>query len=228
MKTLIALFIIGASSAWNALAAREINIRAMALDRGADLPELFVKVAGGYEPLAFSHIQPGEVFQTAIEASTLSLFKQITSDQGSISYDVAENIRIPAEAKGVLLLGWTGHEGPRYLAINDDFLSATYDNWLLVNAAPKDVAFRIGENNNPIIVNANSVTNYKLNVPEGAGVAVQGQAKWGDKVRTFYSTYWPVKAGERGIVIFFYLQNDRMALRRITDVLSKPEEKNSR
>lgn len=157
--------------------------------------------------------------------SSLPLYESVKSEKGEVSYKMVKEVKLPAGAKGILLLGWMDSEGPRYLAVDDDFISAKYDKWLLINTASKDVAFRIGEDNKPLMLKANSVQNYKLTAPADSGVAVVGQAKWDEKVKTFYSTYWPVRAGERGIVIFFYLKDERIALRKITDVLFKPEEK---
>lgn len=221
MKAIIILMVtLGACSL---LAAREINTRTLALDKSGDLPERYVKVAEGYVALSFSFVQPGEVMPVFAGDSSLPLYEQVETKGGNISYKLIHEVRLPAGAKGVLLLGWIGPDGPRYLAVDDDFLSAKFDQWLLINTASKDVAFRIGDDNKPLMLKANSVQNYKLTAPEGTGVSVIGQAKWGEEIKTFYSTYWPVRAGERGIVIFFYHSGERIALRKITDTLFKPK-----
>ena len=208
----------------SSLVARDLNVRSLALDKGQDLPERYLKVGDEYVALPFSSMQPGELVQVSIDASSLPLFESVKGPAGEVSYRVVKEVKLPPGAKGVLLLGWLAPEGARYLAIDDDFMSAKYNDWLLVNTAPKEVGFRIGEDNKPIMISANGVTKYKLTAAEGTGVAVVARAKWGDKVKTFYSTYWPVRAGERGIVIFFYQKGERMAVRKITDMLLKSKD----
>ena len=225
MKYLLIPTFLATLIACGTLAARELNVRTLALVKGENLPERYVKVAEKYVALSFSYIQPSEVIETLAGEASLSLYEQVTDPEGEVSYKIAKAIKLPAGAKGVLLLGWKGVKDTRYLAIDDDFLSAKYDNWLLVNTASKELAFRIGDDNKPIKIKANGVTNYKLTAREGTGVSVVGRAKWGEKMKTFYSTYWPVRAGERGIVIFFYHKGDRIALRKITDILLKPKKK---
>ncbi len=222
MKAIIMLMVtLGACSL---LAASEIKIRTLALDKAADLPERYVKVGHSYVALSFSFIQPGEVMPVFADDSSLPLYEQVETKEGNISYQLVNEVKLPAGAKGVLLLGWISPDGARYLAVDDDFISAKFDQWLLINTASKDVAFRIGDDNKPLMLKANSVQNYKLTAPEGTGVSVVGQAKWGEEIKTFYSTYWPVRAGERGIVIFFYHSGERIALRKITDTLFKPKD----
>lgn len=225
MKAMKMLMLMVALGSCGFLAAREINTRTLALDKAGGLPERYVKVGEGYLALSFPYIEPGAVMPVIAGDSSLPIYESVKSEEGKVSYKLAKEVKLPAGAKGVLLLGWMGPEGPRYLAVDDDFLSAKYDEWLLINTAPKDVAFRIGDDNKPVMLSANSIKDYKLTAPAGTGVSVVGQAKWGDKVKTFYSTYWPIKAGERGIVIFFYQKGDRVALRKITDILLKPEVK---
>ncbi len=225
MKAIIILMV--ALSSCGLLAAREINTRTLALDKSGDLPERFVKVGETYVALSFSYIEPGELMPVVAGDSSLPLYESVESEEGKVSYKMVKEVKLPAGAKGVLLLGWIGPEGPRYLAVDDDFLSAKYDKWLLINTASKEVAFRIGDDNKPLRLKANSVQNYQLTAREGTGVSVVGQAKWGEEVKTFYSTYWPVRAGERGIVIFFYHKGERIALRKITDILLKPKEKST-
>ena len=218
------LLLIAALISCGSLVARELNVRTLALDKRQVMPEYFLKVGEAYVALPFSAIQPGEVIQASAGETSLPLFESVKSEDGKVTYKVVKEVKLPPGAKGVLLLGWQATEGARYLAIDDDFMSAKYSDWLLVNTAPKDVGFRIGDDNKPIKIDANGVTNYKLTAAEGTGVSVIASAKWGEKVKTFYSTYWPVKAGERGIVIFFYQQGDRMAVRKITDTLLKPKD----
>ncbi len=225
MKTLQILIVFSTLIIFGSLSANALSVRTLALNKGGKFPDRYVKVDKEYVLLSFSHIQPSEVILASAGEAVLPLFQPVTDPEGKVSYNVVEQVKLPAGAKGVLLLGWNGPKGPRYLAIDDDFLSAKYDKWMLINTAPKDVAFKIGDDNKSIIINSNSVKNYKLTAAENVGVSVVGKAKWGEKVKIFYSSYWPVRSGERGIVIFFSYRGDRVALRKISDVLLKPKKK---
>lgn len=224
MKCIKMIMLMAALGSCDFLAAREINMRTLALDKTANLPEHYVRVGENYAALSFNFIEPSGVMLALATETSLPIYKSVKSEDGKVSYEMEKEVKLPAGAKGVLLLGWMDAQGPRYLAVDDNYLSAKHNNWLLINTAPKDVAFRVGDDNEPTMVNANSVKDYKLTARENTGVSVVGQAKWDEKIKTFYSTYWPVRAGERGIIIFFYQKGDRMALRKITDILVKPEE----
>ena len=200
---------------------RQIGVRGLALERADPLPERYIKVKDGYELIQFLYSQPVQLI-IAYTESALPLFEKKKNDEGEEAYEIAEKVSVPASAKGILLLGWKGEEGPRYLAIDDNFPAAKYNNWLMINAASKPVAFRIGKENKPFIVKASSAENYKVNVPEGRGAAVLGQAEMEGEAKTFYSTYWPIREKERSIVIFFE-REDRMRLRKISDSLFVPK-----
>lgn len=224
MRTLVFILLTASLCHGQVRSSIVLGVRSLAMASDPKLPERFVKTEDGFTALVFSVIEPGELTFALTTAAELPLFERHIDSSGKVSHKLADMVKLPGGAKGALLLGWMSESGPKYLAIDDNYLSAKHNDWLLINAAPKDVAFQIGYEEKPFLISANSVKNHRLNTDENVGVSVIGQAKWGKETKTFYSTYWPVRGGQRGIVIF-YERRDRISVRRITDVLLKPEEK---
>lgn len=202
-------------------AAREIGVRGLALDRADAMPERYVRVKDGYELLRFLSSQPVELISAIVE-SDLLLYEKKMNDKGEEIYQVAEKVNLPVGAKGFLVLGWKDEEKYRYLAINDNFSAAKYNNWLMINTTSKPLAVQIGKKNKPFGLKPNQATNYEVESPEGAGAAVMGRAMLEGEVKTFYSTYWPIRKGERSIVIFVE-RGDRISVKKISDSLFKPK-----
>lgn len=203
-----------------------IPLRALALAKGIEIPDRYIQTSDGHVPLPISWLEPGAVMPAVADLGELSIFEQITNERNVIAYRVAEKVKLPTGAKGILLLGWMAGDSPRYLAIDDDYLSAKHNDWMLINAADKAVAFQMGRNEKPVLIQPASVKKNRLNAKKNVGVSVIGQAQWDGKAKTFYSTYWPVRGGERGIVIFFS-HHDRISLRKITDPLAPADPKTS-
>jgi hypothetical protein len=208
----------------DSLVARTLSVRTWEVTRNQDLPERYVKVADKYVELSFSFKQPGEFLQATAGEATLPLYELIKEPDGKPSYKIAEEIKLPEGAEGVLLMGWKGADGPRYFGIDDDFSAKKYDDWLLINAATKEVTLQLGKVDKEIMIEADSSMNHKINAQGGKGIAVVGKAKWREKLKTFYSTFWSYNPEQRGMIIFFYDQGDRVGLKKIQGMLLKPRE----
>ena len=206
----------------DSLAARALDVRTLTMAREQELPERYVKVADGYASLSFPATQPGKLVRALASTSALPLFELVKDSDGPPAYKMVEQIALPTGASGVLLLAWKSKEGLSHLAVDDDFLSAQYNEWLLVNTTTKSVALQIGSENKSLMIDANSVLDHKVNESKGTGVAVVAKAKWGEELKTFYSTYWPVREEARGVIVFFYETADRLAVSKITNTLLNP------
>ncbi len=222
MKASYLILLIGVVMSIPTLHARTLNIRSLALGGEEAISQRYVRVEDGYLPLSFSIIQPSPLIAALSGETVLPLFERVTKPDGELAYEMVEKIKVPARAKGVLLLAWGSEKGARYLAVDDNYLSAKYNDWLFINTASKQIAFQVGLKNKPLMMKANTVARYKVKTSEESGISAVGQVKVGEKVKTFYSTYWPVRSGQRGIVIFFE-RGDRVDVRKITDVLLKPK-----
>lgn len=197
--------------------AETINVRALAL-RAGELPEVYLKVGEGYEELHFSAVQPSSTLR-ALSTDSLSLYKLEQDADGNEEYVIVDKLKVPASAKGVLLLGWKSEGDVRYLAIEDDFSAARFDDWLLINTSKKSVAFMVEKKGTPVTLKAGSTVTYRLNnVKEGKGASIMAQAMFDGEVKLFFSTYWALSPGKRSVVIFLD-DGRKIRVKRISDKL---------
>ena len=204
-----------------AASGQTIAVRSLTL-RSGDLPEVYLKGPKDFHLLPFSPVQPGELIR-AVKASPLPLYRKVTSDEGEAGFTVAQKVAVPSGAGGLLLLGWMSGNEARYVAIKDDFGSARFNDWLLINTGKRPVAFRVGEKEKPVMLAPGSSTTHRIGAAEGTGVAVLAQAPLRGRTRTFFSTYWPVPEGKRTVVLFVD-DGEKIRVKRISDKLAPPAE----
>lgn len=197
--------------------AQNIAIRTLAL-RAGDLPQLHVKSEKQHLPLVFSATQPSEPLD-ALAANPLPLYRSETDAKGQQSFVVSYKVPLPAGAQGILLLGWTTGRETRYVAIKDDFASARYNDWLLINASSKPIAFQMGDANKPLLLKPGVTATHRITETKGVGIPVLAQAPFDGKPKTFYSTYWPVYPDRRSLVLFVD-DGRKIVVKRISDQLA--------
>jgi hypothetical protein len=205
------------------VSAQTIGVRSLAL-RSGELPEVYLKGAKNHLLLEFSSVQPSEVVR-ALRTSPLPLYRKVVDDEGAVTFSVAHKIKVPSGAKGILLLGLTSGKEVRFVPIADDFGSARYNDWLLINAGQRPIAFSVGQKTKPVMIAPGASTTHRISVEKGKGAAVLAQAPFGGKAKTFFSTYWPVHAGKRTVVLFVD-DGKKIRVKRISDKLApvaKPE-----
>lgn len=86
-----------------------IGVRGLALERNPAMPERYVKVKGGHEFVHFLSSQPVVLIKAIVETD-LFLYEKKLNDKGEEIYVIAETIKLPAGARGVLVIGWKGKE----------------------------------------------------------------------------------------------------------------------
>lgn len=197
--------------------AQTIDIRTLAL-RGGDMPEVHVMGPKGHFPLKFSAVQPTETVR-ALSANPLPLYRSETAADGKPEFIVAHQVKVPNGARGILLLAWSVGDEARYLAINDDFAAAGYNDWLLINTSARQIAFKVGETGKPILLNPGVSATHRISVTKGTGATVLAQAPINGKNKIFYSTYWPVHAEKRSVVLFAD-DGPKIIVKRISDQLA--------
>lgn len=197
--------------------AQTIAVRTLAL-RAGQLPEVYLKVGEEYQQLRFSAVQPSPAVHT-LRANPLPLYKRGEDAEGNETYVIAHKLKIPAGAKGILLLSWQSENKVRYLAIKDDFGAARFNDWLFINTSKRPIGFMVGKKGEPVIVKAGkSVTHRMTKVKQGKGTSVTAQTMIKGKVKLFFSTYWPVFPGKR-MVVLFVDDGRKIRVKRISDKL---------
>jgi len=197
--------------------AQTISVRTLAL-RSGELPEVYLKGPEEFFPLEFSAVQPSEPVR-AIAANPLPLYTSGMDDKGEQAFVAAHKLKVPAGARGILLVAWNTGEEVRYVAIKDDFGSARYNDWLLINAATRPVAFMVGENAKAMVVAPGTSTTHRISAKQGEGATVLAQAPFDGEAKTFFSTYWPVYPDKRTVVLFVD-DGSKIRVKRISDKLA--------
>jgi hypothetical protein len=196
---------------------RTLEVRTLAMTSG-DMPELLLRTAGEPAILEWSHRQPGQGL-TVLHANPLPLYRREVNEDGKEKLVAVTKVALPANVRGVLLLGWTSDGKTRCVAIDDHLATAQFNDWLLINAATRPVAFGVGDTNKPAIVKPGDSVRYRVPAQRGKGATVRAQLPVeGGRAKTFYSTFWPIYPDKRALVIFVD-DGDKVRVKRISDKL---------
>jgi hypothetical protein len=186
------------------------------------LPELYLRGEEEYHVLEFSSVQPG-VLIPALRRNPLPIFRKTEDDEGEVVFEPAYQVKLPSDAGGILLLGWTSDDEFRHVAIEDNFRAARFNDWLLINTSGKPVAFQVGEDAKPAVMAPATSITHRVKAQKDQGVAVTAQAPFRGEPRTFFSTFWPVPDGKRTVVLFFD-DGEKVRIKRISDRLEPAAE----
>lgn len=211
------------SSAW-AQEAMKISLRTLQLG-GEEMPESWVRVVDEKEPVKLTWLttQPTEPLQV-IHDGTLKLFRYSKDAEGKVVMEVIKSITLPTSPKEVLLLGWNSNGESKYIAIEDQFLNAKFNDWLAINTSVNPVALLAGDSDKPVRIDPGKSLIFTPKIEEGKGVKVVAQTMREDELKTFLSSYWPAFAKQRTMIIF-YDDGEKMRAKRIGDrfVVKKEE-----
>jgi hypothetical protein len=200
-------------------APQQLSVRTMALT-DIELDPLFFATSGDekWVPVEWSRRQPSRPAGTFVQDGVLSLFGMKTAPSGEVGYEVAYQVKIPPGAREILLFAWMSDGKLLLHPIADDFLRKRHDRWLLVNFSSKDIAFRVGDESKPVLVESKHSKLYTINVGENEPATILGQARIrGTEPKLFYSSYFPVKKGRRTIVLFTD-DGDKMRTKLVADL----------
>lgn len=202
-------------------AAQQVEVRALALTPG-DFPDVYVQGKDGFAPLAFSKIQPSAPLK-AKASGFLPVYKRSAAGEGDKAYKIASRVKLPGDVDGILLLGMANGDKVRFVAVKDDIKSAGSRDWVMINASSKPVAFQVGKNSKPMRINPGETKLERVQVDDEKGASVVAHAPFDDKLKKFYSTYWPIRADRRSMVLFVD-DGRKIRVKRIADQLAPPEE----
>jgi len=201
-----------------------VSLRTLQLG-GEEMPESLVRVPDAKEPVMLTWLtsQPNEPIKV-IHNGKLQLFRQAQDPEGGTVLEIMATINIPKSAKEILLLGWSDNKESKYVAIEDQFLDAKFNEWLAINTSVNDVAILAGDDGKPVRVNPGKSVIFRPKIEEGKGVKVFAQTMRKGELKTFLSSYWPAFPGQRTLIIF-YDDGDKMRARRIGDRFLVKKEK---
>ncbi len=133
----------------------------------------------------------------ALYEGTLPLFRIELDEEGKEIPIVAHRVKIPVGAKEILLFAWSNTGDLNFYAIVDNFLTAAFNDWLLINLSSKSIDFKVGRASTPVRLIKGQSKIYRIAVAKNKGATVLGKANIRGKDRIFYSTYLPVKSKRR-------------------------------
>ncbi len=205
-------------------AAKTVSVRTLLLSP-AEMPELYflTQEKEPYVRVKWSERQPSKPVAALCEES-LPLYRMELDPSGKPIPIVAKQIKLPVGAKEVILLAWQEDDKISYHAIGDDYLGRHFNHWLLINFSRKEIAFRVGDDSDPVLVKTAESKIYKLKAAKDKGATVIGQARIKGEIKMFYSSYFPVKDGRRTIVLFTD-DGEKIRTRLIADHFLREEKK---
>lgn len=179
-----------------------VSLRALALVPDLEI-DLFVRSDDGFERLVFSHYQPSKALlaTSAPGGARLPLYGEVPVEGGGMEYAVSREVALPERSAQVLLLAARRGDEVALVAVKDN-LGADERDWLLVNATRRPIAFQLGGETQPQPIPPGESVFYQVEVPTGKGAAVRVAAFMDEGWERFYSTFWPVYEGQRGLIIF--------------------------
>jgi hypothetical protein len=201
-----------------------VSVRTLQLGDG-DLPESWVRVANEKEPVKLGWLssQPTEPLRV-VHDGPLKLFRYAAGEDGKMVISDVRSIALPAGATEILLLAWADGGLGKYVAIQDQFLQAGFDDWIAINTSVNPVALRVGGKDKPVRIDAGKSLIFKPDIEEGKGVEMIAMAPRDGKLKTFLSTYWPAFPGQRTMIVF-YGDGEKMRAKRIGDRFVRKEER---
>lgn len=206
-----------------ACAGQELSLRLLQLSGGA-MPQAWVIEAEEKKPVELKWLssQPTQPLRV-IHDGSLKLFRLSTNEEGKPVIDNIEKIAFPAGAREILLLGQVKEGKAAYVAIEDRFLDAKFNDWMAINTSNRPVAVRCGpKSSKPVRVDAGKSLIFTPDIEENKGVEMVAMAPHEGELKTFHSTYWPAFPGQRTLIIF-YDDGEKMRAKRIGDRFLKKQ-----
>lgn len=197
------------------VAAEPMNVRTLAF-RGGEFPKCFLRSGGDYVPLRFSEIQPSVPVKVARE-NPLRIFQPAAEGAGG-QYQVVASVPLPGDARDILLVGMNSGEELRFVAFADNISTASSRDWVLINGTSQPILFQVGEDTRPIGLEPGKAKLEKIESDDEKGAPVRAQAKIDGEVKLIYSTFWPVPADKRSVVLFLE-DRGKIRVKRISDSL---------
>jgi len=191
-------------------------VRTLALIDVSSENTQYIKTEGGYQALEFSQRQASQAIK--VEASqSLTLFEKDIGEPPV--YSEAQNIKVPDDAKSVLILATDQDGVTKYQAVDDELNEISPSKWLMLNTTSKDISFQFGTSTKALQIKANSNLIYEIPESASESEAVLARAELNGRLKTFYSTYWSMRGKHRCILIFAEVGN-KIKVTRIRDHLT--------
>ncbi len=217
MRRLIPLFILACLPQLALAQGDKVSLRALALTSG-EFPDLWALNAATPVKIGFSPVQPSETIRVN-RANPWPVYQGALNEQGNPVDASPAKLRLP-EAPGILLLGWMLDGKVRLVPVPDSNPAGKFDDWFLINASSKSIAVQVGATNKPVVFKSAAHEVFKINVKAGEGAAIVMASQEGATWTKFFSTYWPVHADKRCLIVVTESE-DRIEAKQIFEELKR-------
>ncbi|MCC5849078.1 MAG: hypothetical protein JJU29_13410 [Verrucomicrobia bacterium] len=220
LPVIIALILLTGVFAPLQAAEETVSVRAFTLS-GSESPVLSLWNGETFQTVRASNVQPSPAYQVAM-ANPLPVYLDPQPGPEGEPPQPAAMVPLPEGATHILLLV-TGNEN-QIVAMTDDLHAADARDWLFFNLTASTIAFQIGEDTEPILIEPRSRFSRRMDAGSVRSQPVMAAARIQGEVQTFYSTFWPIRDDRRTMVMFVPAGEDRIQLRRIVERLAPREE----
>jgi hypothetical protein len=195
-----------------------VSLRTLWLGDG-EIPDswIFVEGASTLKQLEWPVTQPSQALPV-IHDGRLKLFGSPNVPDGEKNPEPQHSVDFPPSAKEVLLVGMSEADKNTFVAFEDVFREAKYNDWLVVNVSEEAIELTVGEMDAPMRLEAGTSAIFQPTMEKGKGGKVNARFMYRGAMRTFLSTYWPAVDGQRSLVII-YQDGKRVRARRIGERL---------
>ncbi|MES2660019.1 MAG: hypothetical protein V4689_15465 [Verrucomicrobiota bacterium] len=176
----------------------KFSLRTLALTPG-EFPQVWTMDSSKPVLLEFSSSQPSEPLRLG-RTNPFPIYLSEPGDKGQSADKSPAMLKLP-EGPGILLLGLMDQEKPRFLPIADTAFAGKFNDWFVINVSAKQVAIQVGTAVAPVVIEPGARMPLKINQPSGEGAPVTMASKEEKEWRKFFSTYWPVHADKRCLVV---------------------------
>lgn len=215
----IALLLSLSALALPAGAGEKIALRTLAVTPG-DYPALWAMDASSPVKLEFPSVQPSAPARIT-GVNPLPLYQKEPGGDASAAGPPPAMLKIP-EGGDILLLAWINQGKPNFLPIRDTSLSGKFNDWFVINTTGKSVGVQVGETTKPVVFPAGGSGPLRITAPAGEGAAVIMAANDNNTWSKFFSTYWPVAADKRCLVLIVETGGNIEVKQILEDLERKP------
>ncbi len=195
----------------------KISVRTLAITPG-EFPAVWAMDGTVAVKLEFPSVQPS-TFQEVTRAGDLPLYQGELDEKGKPKDTSPTLLKLP-EGSEILLLAWMQEGKVRFLPVRDAAASGKFNDWLVVNMTHKSVGIQIGEGVKPVVFPAVSCKTLRIDRPAGEATAVVMAGNDSGTWNKFYSTYWPVQADKRCLVLLVQV-GENIEVRQIFEELDR-------
>jgi hypothetical protein len=185
-----------------------IRFRIMALHTLNDSEDFFYRSREGFEPVRISHFRPSEEMTAMLAPDgQISFFTREEASDGETKYSIMGRSSVPSGSRQILVLAAKVNEQLVMTSVADN-LSESDQDWLFINASKMPLAVMLGKGVKPFPIRPGQSVFHQPEVPKGTGARIQVVGKKESGWERVYSTYWPIREGQRGLIIFMSVGDD--------------------